>query len=99
MQETPVQFLVKKFPWRRDRLPTPVFLGFPGGSDGKKSPCNAEALGSIHDLGRSLRGGHGKPLQYSCLENPLDRGAWWATVHGITQSWTQLSDLAKHSTS
>ena len=88
MQETPVQFLVKKFPWKIDRLPTPVFLGFPGGSDGKNSPCNAEDLGSIHDLGRSLRGGHGNPLQYSCLENPWDRGAWWATVHGITKSQT-----------
>ena len=75
------------------------FLGFPGDSDGKKSPGNAEDLGSIHDFGRSLRGGRGNPLQYSCLENPLDRGAWWATVHGITKSRIQLSDLAQLSTS
>ena len=57
-------------PWRRDRLPTPVFLGFLDGSDGKESACNAEDLGSIPRLGRSPGGGHGNPLQYSCLENP-----------------------------
>ena len=64
---------VSKFPWRRDRIPTPVFLGFPGGSDGKESACNVKDLGLIPGLGRSLglgRGGHGNPLQYSCLENP-----------------------------
>ena len=58
------------FPWRRDRLPTPVFLGFPGGSDGKESAHNAGDLGSIPGLGRSPGGGHDNPLQYSCLENP-----------------------------
>ena len=47
-------------------------------------------LGSILGLGRSPGGGHGNPLQYSCLENPMDRGAWRATVHGVTKSWTQL---------
>ena len=60
---------VRKIPWRRDRLPTPVFLGFPGGSDGKESTCNAGNLGSIPGLGRSSGGGHGNPLQYSCPEN------------------------------
>ena len=69
-----------------DRLLTPVFLGFPGSSHGKESTCNAEDLGSIPGLRRSPRGGHGSPLQYSCLENPVDRGAWWATVHGILQA-------------
>ena len=59
-----------KSPWRRDRLPTSVFLGFPGGSDGKESACNAGNLGSIPGFGRSPGGGHGNPLQYSCLENP-----------------------------
>ena len=44
--------------------------------------------------GRSPGGGHGNPLQYSCPENPMDRGSWWATVHGVAQSWTGLSDLA-----
>ena len=58
-------------------------LGFPGGSDGKESACNAGELGLISGLGRSSGGGHGDPLQYSCLENPMDRGAWRATVHGV----------------
>ena len=55
---------------------------FPGGSDDKESAFNAGDLGSILGLGRSPGGGHGNPFQYSCLENPMDRGAWWATVHG-----------------
>ena len=50
--------------------------------------------GSIPGLGRSPGGGHGSPLQYSCLENPIDRGAWQAAVHKVAQSWTRLSDLA-----
>ena len=70
---------VEKFTWRRVKLPTPVFLSFPGGSDGKESTYNARDLGSIPRPGRSLGGGNGNPLQYSCLENPLDRGAWQAT--------------------
>ena len=70
MQETLVRFLCRKIPWRRDGLPTPVFLGFPGGSDGKESGCNAGDLGLISGSGRSPGGGHGNPLQYSCLENP-----------------------------
>ena len=90
MQETPVQ--VQNFPWRRDRLPTPVFLGFPGGSDGEESACNAGDLGSIPGLGRSPSKRIAYPLQYSCLENPMDRGAWRATVHGVTKSQTRLSD-------
>ena len=60
---------VRKIPWRRDRLPTPVFLGFPGGSDGKEFTCNRGNLGSIPVLGRSPGEGNGHPLQYSCLEN------------------------------
>ena len=79
-----------------DRLPTPVFLGFPGGSDGKESACNAGDLGSVPGWGRSPGGGHGNPLQYSCLENPMDRGAWWATVHGGTKSQTGLKDSHTH---
>ena len=63
-------------------------MGFPGGSDGKESACNAGDLG----LGKSPGEGHGNPLQYSCLENPLDRGAWQATVHGVARSQTQLSN-------
>ena len=61
---------VRKIPWRRDWLPTPVFMGFPGGSYGKESSCNAGDLGLIPGLGRSPGGGHGNPLQNSCLENP-----------------------------
>ena len=64
-------------------------LGFRGGSDGKESACNAGDPGSIPGLGRSPEGGHGYPLQYSCLENPMDRGAWKATVQGVAQSQTQ----------
>ena len=60
---------VWKFPWRRDRLLTPVFLGFPGDSDNKESTCNVGDLGSIPGLGRSPGGGHGNPLQCSWLEN------------------------------
>ena len=63
-------------PRRRDRLPIPVFLGFPDGSDGKESTCNAGDPGSIPGSGRSPGEGNGIPLQYSCLENPMDRGAW-----------------------
>ena len=66
---------VRKAPWRRDRLPTPVFLGFPGGSDGRESACSAGDLGSIPGSERSPGGGNGNLLQYSCLENSLDRGA------------------------
>ena len=70
MQETPVQFLDREDPWRRDRLPSPVFLGFPDGSDGKDSACNMGDLGSNPGLGRSPGEGHGNLLQYSCLESP-----------------------------
>ena len=83
---------VRKIHWRRDRPPTPVFLGFPGGSAGKESAHNAGDLGSVPGLGRSPGEGKGYPFQYSGLENSMDRGAWWATVHGVTKSQTQLSD-------
>ena len=57
-------------------------MKFPSSSVGKESACSAGDLGSIPVLGRSPGEGNGNPLQYSCLENPMDRGAWWATVHG-----------------
>ena len=60
--------------------------GFLGGSDDKESACNAGDLGSIPGLGRSPGAGHGNPLQYSCLENPRDKGAWWAAVYGVAES-------------
>ena len=56
-----------------------------GGSEVKASACNTGDLGSIPGLGRSPGEGSGNPLQYSCLENPMDRGAWWATVHGVAK--------------
>ena len=62
-----------------------------GGSEVKASASNAGDPGSIHGLGRSPGEGNGNPLQYSCLENPTDRGAWQATVHGVAKSWTELS--------
>ena len=66
--------------------------GFPGGSDGKESVCNAGHLGSVPGLGRSLGEGNGNPLQSSCLGNLMDRGAWQATAHEVTKSQTRLSD-------
>ena len=63
-----------------------------GGSDGKESACNTGDPGLIPGLGRSPGEGNGNPLQYSCLENSMDRGAWWATVHGVAKSQTQLSN-------
>ena len=65
-----------------------IMLGFPGGSDHKESTCNAGDPGSIPGLGRSPGEGNGNPLQNSCLENSMDRGAWRATVHGVAKSWT-----------
>ena len=61
--------------------------GFPGGAGGKESACNAGDPGLIPGLGRSPGGGHGNQLQYSCLENYMNRGDWWATVHGVIRSW------------
>ena len=77
---------------------TTLMMGFPGSSDGKESTCNAEDLGSIPALGRSPGGGHGNSLQYSCLENPMNRGAWWTTVHGVTESdMTERLSTGQHS--
>ena len=67
------------------------YLGFPGGSDGKEAAYNAGDLGSTPGSGRSPGEGNGNPLQYSCLENVMDRGAWRATFGGVSKSQTQLS--------
>ena len=76
--------------------------GFSGGTSVKEPPpANAGEVkdeGLIPGLGRSPAGEHGNPLQYSGLENPMDRGAWWATVHGVTKSQTQLKQLNTHPT-
>ena len=77
---------VRKLQWRRERLPTPVFLGFPGRSAGKEFACRVGDLGLIPGLGRSPGEGKGYPLQYPGLEN-------WTVVHGVTKSWTPLSDF------
>ena len=68
-------------------------LGFPGGSEVKVFACNVGDLGSIPGSGRSPGERNGNPLQYSCLENPMDGGAWWAIVHGVAKSQTRLSDF------
>ena len=69
-----------------------LFWGFPGGSDGKASACNEGDLGSIPGSRRSPGEENRNRLQYSCLENPMEGGAWQATVHGVTKSQTRLSD-------
>ena len=75
-------------------------LGFPGAASGKEFTCadagDRRDMGSVPGLGRSPGGGHGNPSQYSCLENPMDKGAWWATVHRVTESQTWLKRLSMH---
>ena len=73
-----------------------AYIGFPGGSEVKASARNAGDPDSIPGSGRSPGEGSGNPLQYSCLENSTDGGAWWAIVHGVAKSWTRLSDLHFH---
>ena len=85
--------LLSQHCWRRDRLPTPVFLGFPGGSAVKESVCNVGDLGSIPGLGRSPGEGNSYQLQYSGLENSMD-----CIVHGMAKSQTQPSDFHFHFT-
>ena len=68
-------------------------MGFPHSSVGKEFACNAGDVGSIPGLGRSLGEGNGNPLQYSCLENPMDGEVWWAAVHGVAEGRTRLSDF------
>ena len=87
MQETWFNSRVGKI-WRKDRLPTPVFLGCPGGSISKEFSCNAGDLGLIPRLGRSPGERNGNPLQYSGLENCMD-----CIVHGVAKSWTRLNDF------
>ena len=69
-------------------IPTTCILNFPDGLDDKKSASNARDLCSIPGLGRFPGEGNGNSLQYSCLENSMDRGVWQATVHGVAKSWT-----------
>ena len=93
MQETQFDSWIRKIHCRRDRLPTPVFLGFSGGSAGKEFTCNAGDLGLIPRLGRSPGEGKAYTPQYSGLENSMD-----CIVCGVTKSQTRLSDLDRKST-
>ena len=70
----------------------PIVIMFPCSSVDKESACSAGDPGSIPGLGRSLGEGNGNPLQYPCLENLMDRGAWWAAVHGVAKSRARLSN-------
>ena len=70
-----------------------LFGGFPGSSVSKESACSSGDLGLIPVSGRSHGGRNGKPLQYPCLENPMDGGSWWAAVHGVVKSWARLSNF------
>ena len=65
-----------------------IYMGFPGGSDNKESACSAGFSGLIPESGKSPGAGNGYPVQYSCLENSMDRGAWGAKVYGVAKSWT-----------
>ena len=90
MQQTPVLFLGGENLLEKGQALHSVFLGFHGGSVGKELACNVGDLDSIPGLERSPEEGNGYPLQYSCLENPRDRGAWGATAHRVAQSQTRL---------
>ena len=82
---------VRKTPWRRDKLPIPISLGLLGGSDAKESTCNVGDLDLIPGLGISPGGGHGNHYSILAWRIPMDRGAWWATVHGVAKSQTRLN--------
>ena len=88
MQETLVRFLDQKIPCRRERLPSPVFSGFPSGSSGNKSTCNARDLSSFPGLEKFPGKGNSYQLQYFGLEKSMD-----CIVHGVTKSWTWLSNF------
>ena len=90
IQETPVQFLVWKICWRRGRLPTPVFLGFPCGSAGKEYACNKGDLGSIPGLGRSPGGGHGNPTPVFLPGESHGQRSLAGYSHGVAKSQTRL---------
>ena len=89
---------VRKILWRRDRLPTPVFVDFPDGSDGKESTCNSGDLGLIPGLGRSSGGGHGNPLHYSCLDNPHGQrslAGYNSWGHKVRHGWVTKLSIAQ----
>ena len=97
MQDTPFEFLVGKIPWRRGKLPMPVFLGFPGGSEDTESARSSGDLVLIPGLGRS-GGGHGNPFQFSCLENPHGQSSFCKLVVGrINRCLIRLGACLAHS--
>ena len=97
MQETPVRFLGQEDPLEKGLATHSTILGLPCGSAGKESACNAGDLGSIPELGRYPGERKGYPLQYSGLENSMDRIAWQVIVHGVAKNWTYLSMCHCHS--
>ena len=80
----------------KELFPLKSQKGFPGGSEVKASACNAEDSGLIPESGRAPGEGNGNPLQYSCLENPMDRGAWLTTVHTVAKGQARLKRLSRH---
>ena len=88
--------MLSNLKWHLQMISLPFLLGFRDGSSGKEPTTSAGDIrdtGSICGSGGSPGGKHGNPLQYSCLENPMDRGAWWATVQRVTKSQTRLKNL------
>ena len=96
-----LKYLQSTVKWSRVKggLPWTAWASLVAGSDGKESACNSGDSGSIPGLGRSLGEGNDYPLQYSCPENPMDRGGWRATVHGAAKIWTQQRWLSMHARS
>ena len=92
MQETPVWFLGQEVPLEKDSLPTPVFLGFPGGSDGKEFTCNAGEQDKSLGWEDPLEEGMATHSSIFAWRIFMDRGAWWATVLGVPKSQTWLND-------
>ena len=80
--------------WKKGRIF--IYMGFPGGTEVKASAFNVGDWGLIPGSGRSPGEGNGNPLQYSCLENPMDGEAWWATVHRVAKSWMRVKQISMH---
>ena len=91
-----VSYLQINKKWEKDNLGFDI-LGIPQWLSDKEFAWNVGDVGSIHGSGRSAGGGHGNPLQYSCLENPMHRGAWRVMVHEVTKSWTWVKWLSSSS--